>query len=741
MFAEIIIDIAHTAVDKVFTYHIPGGLCVAPGHLVTLPFGRGDSLKEGFVVSLAESCDKPCKSVLKINLPYPILSEEQLALAEWMRGAYHCLLVDALRLMIPPQLRGARVKERVEKTVRLADGVDAAAALPTLRSPMQREVLDFVLRGGLEFAAADITAFIPGAAPAIRALVKKGLLAEGSHVTFRRPLPGALPDSAPTLTPQQQAATDEIKARMQNGGETVLLHGVTGSGKTEVYLNCIADCLARGRGAIVLVPEIALTPQTVGRFSSRFGDEVAVLHSKLSPGERFDEWRRIRLGKAKIVVGARSAVFAPVEHLGLIVIDEEHEGSYQSDKTPRYHAPEIAQQRVKLSNATLLLGSATPSLTSYYRALHGRYTLLAMPERVLSRPLPEVSVVDMRAEFAAGNNSIFSEELARALSETFARGEQAMLFLNRRGYSTFVSCRSCGYVLKCEQCDVSMTWHKLEGRTRCHYCNAVAPLPRECPACRKPFLKYFGVGTEQVEEQFAALFPHVPFARMDSDTMGAKGAYERLLGAFSRGETQALIGTQMIAKGHDFPNVTLIGVIAADTTLNLPNYLSRERTFQLLTQVSGRSGRDNLPGRVIVQTYSPDHPVVQFSRAHDYPGFFHYELMERKKSLLPPFSLFARVLFVGEEQEEVAKLGNAFARELEKRILDCLGPENSRALLHLSAAPAPIARIQGEYRYQVLVKLLRTAQLRDALDCIFDATAECDLPRKPLVEINPPDMY
>ncbi|MCL2695937.1 MAG: primosomal protein N', partial [Clostridiales bacterium] len=434
-------------------------------------------------------------------------------------------------------------------------------------------------------------------------------------------------------------------------------------------------------------------------------------------------------------------VFAPVLDLGLIVIDEEHESSYQSDKNPRYHALEIAQQRVKLTNATLLLGSATPSLTSYYRALHGRYALLSMPERVLSRPLPKVRIVDMRAEFAAGNNSIFSEPLARALAHTFARGEQAMLFLNRRGYSTFVSCRSCGYVLKCEQCDVSMTWHKLENRTRCHYCNAVSPLPKECPNCHKPFLKYFGVGTEQVEEQFAALFPDVPFARMDSDTMGTKGAYARLLSDFARGATRALIGTQMIAKGHDFPNVTLIGVIAADTTLNLPSYLSRERTFQLLTQVSGRSGRDALPGTVIVQTYSPDHAVIGFSRAHDYPAFFHYELMERKKGLLPPFSLFARVLFLGADQHELSQIGNAFARELEKKIVGTLGVQNSRALLHLSAAPAPINRIQNEWRYQVLVKLLRTAQLKDALNCIFEAAAELDLPRKPHIEINPTDMY
>ena len=357
---------------------------------------------------------------------------------------------------------------------------------------------------------------------------------------------------------------------------------MTGSGKTEVYLRCIEGCLARGQGAIMLVPEIALTPQTVGRFAARFGDRIAVLHSRLSAGERFDEWRRIRLGKAPIVIGARSAVFAPVEDLGLVIIDEEHESSYQSEITPRYHALDIARRRVKASGGKLLLGSATPSLLSYYRALSGSYKLIGLRHRVGGRPLPTVSVADMRAEFLSGNNGIFSSLLLSKLEACLKQGHQAMLFLNRRGYSTFVSCRGCGYVLTCDNCDIAMTYHKAQNAVRCHYCGARKPLPAVCPNCGKPFIKYFGIGTEQVEEQIQKCFPGTATVRMDADTVAHRDAYEQILSAFGRGEAQILIGTQMIAKGHDFPNVTLVGVIAADTTLNFPDYRSNYLGLRLV---------------------------------------------------------------------------------------------------------------------------------------------------------------
>ena len=745
MFAEVIVDIAHTAVDKRFTYRIPEALPVAAGHHVLVPFGQGDHAKEGFVVALKETADYPeVKDILRIMEPYPVLLPEQIALAEWMQDAYHCLFVDALRLMIPAQLRGGRVHEKRVRTVRLSDGLDLNAATESLqKAPMQRQVLELVAKIGAEAALPDLNAFYPHCTPAVNALLKRGYLIEQSETVFRRPPKMTLHAPAYTLTTEQQAAADAIDASMrENSGEVFLLHGVTGSGKTEVYLKAIEDCLALGGQAIVLVPEISLTPQTVGRFTDRFGDRIAVLHSRLSAGERFDEWRRIRLGLADIVIGARSAVFAPTERLRLIVIDEEHESSYQSESQPRYLATEIAAKRLRETGGTLVLGSATPSLLSYSRALSGKYRLLVLKDRVAGRPLPAVEVVNMRDELLMGNNGIFSDKLVERLSECLGKKQQAMLFINRRGYATFVSCRSCGFVLKCDNCDISMTYHKTEARTRCHYCGAVKPLPKVCPNCKKPFIKQFGIGTEQVEEAVHRLFPTVRTLRMDTDTMQKKGSYETLLSAFHRGEAQVLIGTQMIAKGHDFPNVTLVGVVAADTTLNLPDYRSPERTFQLLTQVAGRAGRDNLLGRVVLQTYEPNHPVIRFAKAQDYPGFYHYEINERKKLLYPPFSLFLRTVFSDRDEQRAERACLDYAKALEATLKARLGEDGKNDLLLLVAAQAPIARISGYTRYQIVIKLLRTRRLKDAVQTInaFHDAHRNDC-AEVLLEVNPQEMF
>ncbi len=738
MFAKVIIDIAHTAVDRAFTYRVKEGLDVRPGHHVLVPFGQGSSVKEGFVLKLTEESGLEdgviVKDVLSLAEPYTVLLPEQLALAEWMQEAYHCLLVDALRLMIPAQLRGGRIREKRESIVCLADP-DAPFSS---RSPMQTEVVDLLKRTGQPMSVRDIHAFLPGSSPAVAALVRKGVLSTSSSPVFRRPVYSLKADTVPELTYEQEAALQAVRALAP--GQTALLYGVTGSGKTEVYLRCIEDCLKAGKGAIVLVPEIALTPQTVGRFAARFGDRIAVLHSRLSAGERFDEWRRIRLKKAPIVIGARSAVFAPVEDLGLVIMDEEHENSYQSEITPRYHALDIARRRVKTSGAKLLLGSATPSLLSYFRALNGSYELIELKHRVGGRPLPRVSMADMRAEFLNGNNGIFSSLLLSKLGACLKAGHQAMLFLNRRGYSTFVSCRGCGYVLTCDNCDISMTFHKAQNAVRCHYCGAKKPLPSVCPNCGKPFIKYFGIGTEQVEEQIQKWFPGTKTVRMDADTVSHRDAYEQILTSFGRGEAQILIGTQMIAKGHDFPNVTLVGVVAADTTLRFPDYRSGERTFQLLTQVSGRAGRDKDPGEVVMQTYVPDHPVLQFARSQDYPGFYQYEIAQRKKCLYPPFSLFIRLLLSGENEVSLIERGKEYARALEGELRSALGTEGRDDLLLLMAAPAPIARIAGQSRYQVLVKLLRTRRLPEALRAVyaFETAHRTDGFLK--IEINPQDM-
>ncbi|MBQ1565771.1 MAG: primosomal protein N' [Clostridia bacterium] len=745
MFAEVIVDIAHTAVDRRFTYRIPEGLPVSVGHHVLVPFGQGDRTKEGFVVALKPSADYPeIKDIAKIVERYPVVLPEQIELAEWMKESYHCLFVDALRLMIPAQMRGMRIKEKKVRTVMIPEGADTQSVLDALESaPVQKRVYELVAKIGAEASLPDLNAFYPGSTAAVNALVRKGFLIEKSETVFRRPGKIRLHTPEYELTEAQSRAADEIqKGVLRGAGDVFLLHGVTGSGKTEVYLRAIEDCLALNRQAIVLVPEISLTPQTVGRFTDRFGDRIAVLHSRLSAGERFDEWRRIRLGLADIVIGARSAVFAPLERLGLIIIDEEHESSYQSETQPRYLAGEVAARRVKTAQGALVLGSATPSMMSYTRALSGKYRLLELPDRVAGRPLPTVEVVNMRDELLMGNNSIFSDRLTERLSECLAANQQAMLFINRRGYATFVSCRNCGYVLKCDNCDISMTYHKSESRTRCHYCGAVKPLPKECPNCKKPFIKQFGIGTEQVEEAVHKLFPAVRTLRMDTDTMREKGSYEKLLSAFHRGEAQVLIGTQMIAKGHDFPNVTLVGVVAADTTLNLPDYRAPERTFQLLTQVAGRAGRDNLPGRVVLQTYEPNHPIIRFAKAQDYVSFYHYEIAERKKMLYPPFSLFLRIVFADRDERKAEHACLDYAKALEAELRAALGEDGKLDLLLLVAAEAPISRISGYTRYQILIKLLRTKRLKDAVrtvtafhDAHRDVCAETQL------EINPQEMF
>ena len=752
MYARVLIDIAHTEIDRLFTYRIPEGMEAAPGMHVLAPFGRGNAPKEGFVIEVTDAADGPgpFKALLRALEPYPVLLGEQIELARWMQRSYNCLLVDALRLMIPAQMRGGRVHEKVTRTVALAPGLDVPAALKSLcaadgrpRAPKQYEVLSRLAGSGVEMAMSDLAVLVPGAAAAVAALARRGYVVEAGRVTFRRPPDAAVepPAPPPALTGAQSRAVAAVAEAMEGDGGTFLLHGVTGSGKTEVYLRCIEQCLRLGKQAIVLVPEIALTPQTVGRFRARFSDGIAVLHSRLSAGERFDEWRRIRLGAARVAVGARSAVFAPFDNLGLIVVDEEHEGSYQSESAPRYHAVEVAQRRAQAAGAPLLLGSATPSLLSYFRACSGRYRLLELPERVMCRPLPAVEVVDMREEFLSGNNGIFSGRLVSLLGECLETGRQAMLFMNRRGYSTFVSCRACGSVVQCPNCDVSMTYHKADQRLRCHFCGASAPVPARCPVCGKPFIKYFGIGTEQVEEQLHALFPGARALRMDTDTMRGRDAHARLLEAFAAGEAQVLIGTQMIAKGHDFPNVTLVGVVAADATLCIPDYRSAERAFQLLTQVSGRAGRDEAPGRVVVQTYQPGHPVIRFARAHDYRGFYQYEMLERRKALLPPYSLFVRILFSGRDEAALEAAGERYGRELERELLALLGEEGAQDLLLLVPSPAPIRKKQGAYRYQVLVKLLRTKRTAAAIRLIYAFAAAHRSELFAQLEVNPQDMF
>lgn len=750
MFAKVIVDISNTNVDKLFSYSVPENLKAAPGQRVLVPFGRGNKPIEGFIIELTEESGTSfqTKPIIKTLEPYTALLPDQLALAGWITKAYHCTRADALRCMIPAKLRGSRVREKTVRTLRISPELDPAETRAsmlkkdgTAKAPKQLEVFDLLNSPEAEYSASDINAFIPGATAAIAALVKKGVLVEANREYFRDPFTGheADPTEPLPLLPEQKNALDAINGLEK--GSVLLLHGVTGSGKTEVYMQAIAQVLESGGGAIVLVPEISLTPQTTDRFRGRFGDSVAVLHSHLSDGERFDEWRRIRLGKARVVVGARSAVFAPVEDLGLIVIDEEHEPSYLSEITPKYSAVEVAQRRAKLTGARLILGSATPSLTSYYRAKRGVYKLAEMPERINGVPMPHVDIVDMRREFLGGNNSIFSALLLEKLKNCFEKGEQAILFLNRRGYSSHAECKACGFVFTCPNCDVAMTYHKINSELRCHYCGASFDMPKKCPNCGSEFIKYSGIGTQQVEEQLYQAFPGIRVLRMDTDTTRGKTAHRDILDAFTAGEADVLVGTQMVAKGLDIPNVTLVGVVFADSTLFHTDYRSSERTFQLLTQVAGRAGRAEKEGCVVIQTNAPHHRAIELCTKHDYKSFFKLEIGDRMRTLFPPFSVFIRAMFVSENEQTAAESAGRYAEGITEKLFAVLEKDKAeKELVYVMPGAAPIRRREGEYRYAVIIKLARTVHTAGAIASVyeFSDTFNDDCFRG--VEINPQEM-
>ncbi|MDF3001919.1 MAG: priA [Bacillota bacterium] len=502
------------------------------------------------------------------------------------------------------------------------------------------------------------------------------------------------------LTPEQKNAVESIRPVIAAGEHRVfLIHGVTGSGKTEIYMKVIEDCIGRGKTAIMMVPEISLTPQTIDRFIGRFGTEqIAVLHSKLSLGERYDEWMRIRRGEVKIVIGARSAIFAPLENIGAIVLDEEHETTYKSDMTPKYDAVEVAIRRAKKNQAVVLLGSATPSLVSSYKAEQGEYHKILLKERYNGTPLPDVEIVDMREELKQGNRSIFSVSLYEEIKKNLAEKRQVILFLNRRGYSTFVSCRSCGYVMKCKECGISLTYHKSRNEAVCHFCGHSEKVPTLCPDCGGKYIKHFGTGTEKVEELTREIFPDDHIDRLDLDTTTKKGSIDKILNSFRKGKTNILIGTQLVAKGLDFSNVGLVGIISADITLNVPDFRSAERTFQLITQAAGRAGRGDRQGRVLIQTYHPDHYAILAARGHDYDAFYQSESMLRRQLGYPPFSDLIQVVLSAEKEKDALEL----CRQIAEEFIRGVGEEERRYVLGPQAAP--MNKIKGLYRYQLLIK-------------------------------------
>ncbi len=578
-------------------------------------------------------------------------------------------------------------------------GRDAAAgdALGR-RAPRQAQVLEFLVSQGGTLLESTLRTHLSITSDVFARLEEKGLVIRSDREVHRDPYGDhdfpATQDLV--LNDKQAAALSALEQSIdQRQAQTFLLHGVTGSGKTEVYLQAIRYAREKKLQSIVLVPEIALTPQTVERFKSRFGNEVAVLHSRLSAGERYDQWRQIRAGNASIVVGARSALFAPFSRLGLIIIDEEHETSYKQSDNPKYHARDAAWKRCQLENAVLLLGSATPAVDTFYRAQQGEITVLNLPERVTGENLPPVTIVDMRQELKEGNRNPFSRTLQEEIRRNLAERRQSIIFLNRRGFSTFVLCRECGLVLRCPHCDVSLTYHARSQKMECHYCMYTEKTPDVCPRCQSHHIRYFGIGTERVEEEAQKLFPGIRVLRMDMDTTGRRGAHERILSAFRSGKADMLVGTQMIAKGLDFEKVGLVGVITADTALNFPDYIAGERTFQLMTQVAGRAGRGTFPGTVVIQTYSPDHYSIRLAKTHDYIGFYQEEIKYREQLHYPPFARAVSLLVWADDEKAVVQT----AETIGSHILQAIGVRDDFQLL--GPVPALLGRIRQNYRWQM----------------------------------------
>ncbi len=581
----------------------------------------------------------------------------------------------------------------------------------------QREIVEYMnkINRTQGIVASDVISDLGTTSSTVKSLVEKEILIEQYEEVYRDPFAHReFKKTEPfALTPLQENAIGPIlKTIEDHKHETFLLYGVTGSGKTEVYLQSIQRVLEEGKEAIVLVPEISLTPQMVNRFKGRFGDLVAVLHSGLSTGEKYDEWRKIQRKEVKVVVGARSAIFAPFENLGIIIIDEEHETSYKQEENPRYHARDIAIYRGNQHHCPVVLGSATPALESFARAKKGLYTLLEINQRMNAGKLPAVQVVDMREELRNGNRSMFSTDLFEKIQDRIEKQEQIVLFLNRRGYSSFVMCRDCGFVVQCPNCDISLTYHRSTNRMKCHYCGHEDIVPNQCPECESEHIRYFGTGTQKVEEEIIKLLPQARIIRMDVDTTSRKGAHEKLLNAFGEGKADILLGTQMIAKGLDFPNITLVGVLSADTMLHIPDFRSSEKTFQLLTQVSGRAGRHSLPGEVVIQTYTPDHYSIQLASQQDYDQFYQQEMMMRKVGSYPPFYYIALVTLSHEDLMKVVSVAEKVTEFVRARL--------SNKTIILGPVASPIPRMKNRYRYQCLIKYKREPKLESTLKTILE---------------------
>ncbi|MBR2467899.1 MAG: primosomal protein N' [Clostridia bacterium] len=730
MFAEVVVDVSTNSLDKIFDYECPKNIEILLGQRVLVPFGR--QTIEGYVLNLKETTELQPNQVKQIIKPlddFSLILPEMFDVIRELKQEYKLRIIDILHLIVPSQIRNGKVKQQVVKNCFLTEyGLEN---LDQIKSNAKNQIQACAYLRTIPNC--DFTKLATKFGnQTINTLISKGYIAFNETKSFRAPMQDISPEIEAdlTLTDLQQKAVDTILSKQNLFN---LLFGVTGSGKTEVYMQVIREALKNNQTAIMLVPEISLTPKTVKQFRSRFGDLVAVLHSGLSDGEKFDEWFRLYNGTAKIAVGARSAIFAPLKNLGAIIIDEEHDGSYQSESNPRYETITVAKARAKYNDCPLVLGSATPTIETFYNAQMGNYNLITLDKRINKMPLPKMDIVDMCQEFRSGNTSIFSGQLLNEMSKAVNNNEQIMLFLNRRGFSSYQMCRECGYVAKCTDCDVSLVYHKEDNLLKCHYCGKKFKPLTKCPSCGKTTIKLGNTGTEKIEEELQNLFPQTKVFRMDNDTTTTKSSHAKILSEFEKTKPAILVGTQMIAKGHDFPMVTLVGLLDADLSLFYCDFKANEKTYQLVTQVAGRAGRAEKEGKVVLQTFFPKHYVYNFCTNYDYLRFYNKEINLRQTAQFPPFSKIIRVLVTAEE-DDPAKL---LTHELFLKFKD-LRVKYPNDFIFLEAMRSPHAKIKRKYRYQVLMRVSENNE--KLIEEIFEISNVINNKATVFVEVNPQNL-